>query len=169
MSAASYASFQGLSKARKQLAALAAGLRDHDGVVARAAAQVAAQVEAVSRSKVNAHRDTGAAASSVDVAATGGLVLHKVNRYLDYHSWWPFRRGMPPFVVKRAAEIFAREFLSTIGAGGEAGGVATEIVAAADTASAVRAEKKAQAKVRAKIRREERAYDKRVKAQGDHE
>jgi len=143
-------SFQGLSKARAQVAQLAAALRDAPGVLNRAAVKVQAQVDAVARSRVGKHVATGVAQGSLTVAADGSLVKLSAARYLDYHAWWPFRRGMPPFVLKRAAQILAAEFLATIGdRSGAAGALAGEIVDAQAASDAKRAAKKVTRRLRA--------------------
>lgn len=157
----SWVQVQGISKARQKLAKLAAALRDHAGVVERAAAKVQAQVDAVSSAKLGSHEASGYAIGNSDATASGGLVLLKSPRYLTYHRWWPFRSGMPPFVVKRAASIFAAELLATLGMGSSEAQVIASEIAADDAASEA---KKTARKAEAKQRREDRKIDRLIKA-----
>lgn len=126
--------FTGISAARKRLARLAAGLRDaaSGAVLARAAAKVGAQLAAVAEQKTSAHQLSGNARGSIVLTVGGGHVELTTARYLSYHSWWPFRRGMPPFVVKRAVIIFARELLVALG--GEVGALGEEAGAVVEEA-----------------------------------
>ena len=141
--------FTGITQARARLERLAQGLREAAGgaVLARAAAKVQAQIDAVASAKAGAHQDTGAAASSVLVTASGGLVQLNSAGYLKFHGWWPFRRGiMPPFIVKNASQILARELLTAIGATSVIGAEAAALVADDETAKAKRAGKRKKAR-----------------------
>ena len=123
--------FQGLTAARRRLAELSRGLHAiaSGEVVARTVAKVQAQIETVARRKLAGHVDTGAATTSLSVRADGSLVLLSANRYLRYHGFWPFRRGMPGFVVKAAAQMIAAEVLAALGSRtGELGALAGSIV-----------------------------------------
>ncbi len=146
--------FTGITQARARLERLAQGLREIAGgaVLARAAAKVKEQVDAVAKRAAGSHIESGAASSSLAVTASGGLVRLSSIGYLKFHAWWPFRRGtMPPFVVKRATLILAREIVAALGgsgggaAGVEAAGIVDE-ANAAETEKAVGAVKKAYAK-----------------------
>lgn len=149
------------------LAKLAQALEDHEGVIDRAASKVRAQIDSVVRSKLGAHSESGHADSltKVDlkgrIVEIGGMPAANGKRwsgqsYLTFHGWWPFRRGMPPFIVKLAAEILAAEFLATIGdTTSDLGRMAVDLVAGVEA----RAAKKAASKEAAKRRREERALD----------
>lgn len=122
MSARSIVTFAGITRARARLAEVVAGLREiaSGAVRDRAAAKVRDQVEKVAATRLAAHDMTGAAASAMVVDRTGGLVqLHDLpsangkqwsgKSYVSLQSWWPFRRGMPPFIVGRAIKIYEAE------------------------------------------------------------
>lgn len=152
--------FAGISKARERLQKLADGLRD-TGVLPRAVEKVQALVNKVAHEKTSRHIATGAADASITVTASGGgLIQLASNSYLRFHSWWSFRRGMPPFILKQAAVILARELLTALGSapGGE---LAREVVEEADADEAKRATKKADRE----RRKAERAYNRKVKRQ----
>jgi len=137
--------FIGITQARARLERLAQGLREAAGgaVLARAAAKVQAQINAVAKAKTAAHELSGNAASTLTVTAAGGLVQLHAASYLHFHRWWPFRSGvMPPFIVKNASLILARELLAAISAGGALGAEAKQLVDDSDAASAKRAAKK---------------------------
>jgi hypothetical protein len=128
--------FTGITQARRRLGRLADGLRDvaSGAALDRAAAFIRAQVEAVARDKAGRHEETGAALGSIVATSAGGLVQLSNVGYLRFHSWWPFRRGsMPPFVVKRASLILAREIRASLGIAGSA--VAAEASAVIDEAA----------------------------------
>ena len=116
MSTASQASWTGISAARKRLALLAHGLRSTPQIVAEAAAEVAERVRHVAAEQLVKHQQSGAAAGSLTVTTSGGLVTATTLRYPGYHKWWSFRRGMPPFMIKQASVILARRLLLAIGA-----------------------------------------------------
>jgi hypothetical protein len=128
--------YAGLTAARARLQRLADGLREAAGgeVLARATAKMGEQIAAVAEQKTAAHMDTGAARGSVELAVSSGRVQLTTVGYLRYHSWWPFRRGMPGFVVKRAALVLARELVEAIGGDGSA--LAAEAQAVADDGDA---------------------------------
>ena len=120
--------YSGITSARARLARLAVGLRGAAGgeVVARAVAKVADQVRAVVVAKLARHEETGAAAGATVTTTAGSMVqVHGMppaqgkrwagRSYVSLHRWWVFRSGMPPFVVKRASLIFARELLAALG------------------------------------------------------
>jgi hypothetical protein len=163
--------FAGLSAARSRVARLAAGLSQIAGgaVLQRAAAKIGEQIVAVAEQRAAAHQETGTARGSVQLTMSGPLVQLSNIGYLHFHSWWPFRRGMPPFVLKRASVILSREVLGLLSEqnalGGDLGAEASEVVDEADAAIAKRAARKAETK----RRREDRAYDRRVKASEDRE
>lgn len=142
---------------------LVAGLKGHEDVIARTAAKVGAQVEAVARPTLVRHVDTGAALASLRVEVSGGLITLTSNRYCEFIPGWKFRGRMPPFIVSRARDLFAAEFLAIFGETGALGSAAASIVADASSREAARADRKAQAKKDAQRRREERAYDRKVK------
>jgi hypothetical protein len=147
-------SYAGITSARKRLARLAEGLREAASgeVVARAVAKIGQQIVAVAEKKTTQHRDTGAARGSVELATTGGLVQLSTVGYLKFHAWWPYRRGMPPFVVKRAALIFARELVNVLGVAADQT-EAAELVSEADDAEIEKVEKRARAMARPRRRR----------------
>lgn len=158
------ATFAGLTAARKRLAELAKGLHAiaSGEVVARTVAKVQAQIEEVARKKLAGHVATGAALASLVVRADGSLVLLSANRYLRYHGFWPFRRGMPGFVVKSAAQTFAAEVLAALGGrSGTLGALAESIAdeqAAGDAKKREAADRREEARYeRATKRREEKA------------
>ncbi len=186
--------------ARAKLQQVVEGLRAAASgeVVERAAAKVRTQIDKVGHKYASAHRLTGAADSGLVTTTSGGLIQLTANRYLSYHSWWPFRSGMPPFVVTRAAKIFAAELQAAIS--GQASPLALADAAAEESAAAkvakavakaaredlrVKAaaerERNATQKLRDRLakvqtrakdrwaRKAERAHDKRVKAQEDRE
>jgi hypothetical protein len=169
--------FTGISSSRARLARLAVGLRAAAGgeVVARAVAKVADQVRAVVVAKLARHEETGAAAGATVTTTSGAMVqVHGMppaqgkrwagRSYVSLHGWWPFSRGMPPFVVKRASLIFARELVLALGVKAD-GTEAAEMVSEAEAAEAAKVEKKKTAITR----RAERSYDKRVRAREDRE
>lgn len=166
MSAASQASFVGLSRIRSRLQVIANGLRDAAGgvVVERAAAQVQEQIDAVSKDKLSKHRLTGDALSTAEATHAGGLVQLQSQRYLGYHSWWPFRRGMPAFVAKRAAKIFAAELLAALGSASARAAYAAAL-AVTEEASADEAKKVAN-KAGAAQRRKDKSREKRKSREG---
>jgi hypothetical protein len=149
----------GWGQARARLLALAAGLRDHRGVVERAAEKVAAQTQVVAAKVLGRHTETGTAAGALVVERRGGLVTLSDLAYVSFHKWWPWRSGMPPFVMRYAAKVFAAELLAAVGRGdSSAQALAAEIVDAADAKEKERA-----------TRREERAYERREKAREKRE
>ena len=109
--------FAGISKARARLSELVQGLRvaASGAVVQRAAAKVQEQISSVTKAKLSKHVFTGNAQGTATVAAAGGLVQLTAPAYLHFHGWWPFRSGMPPFVVTRAAKIFEAELVAALG------------------------------------------------------
>lgn len=150
----------GISQARQTLAELAAGLRAAASgeVVKRAADRVRAQVEAIAKSRAQRHADSGAALAGLQVTINGGLVKLEAARYLSFHTFWPFRKGMPGTVVKNAVRIFAEELLAVLGRGTAGAERAEAIVDAAAEADAKKASRKA-----------ERAAARKAKAQGGQE
>ena len=117
-----------VSAARRRLAQLAQGLRAAGGgvAVARAAEKIAEQVRAVADAKLSRHHLSGEAAADTRVDIEGALVvLHGMppahgqawsgRSYLSLQRWWPFRSGMPPFMVKRGSQILAAEVLALLG------------------------------------------------------
>ena len=162
MSEASKLAWTGLSAARKRLQMLAEGLRSAASgeVVEKAGAAVQALVDKVAREKIGRHVASGNAAGALTVARSGGLIQLQAPAYLHFHGWWPFRSGMPPFIVKQAAVILARALVGTIKGGGSALALeAGEVVAAADEATA----KSAAKKIASAVRREERKLDRATK------
>ena len=148
--------WSGISAARARLEKLARGLEQVAGgaVLARAVAKVAEQIRAVAADKLGKHELSGAAAALTVVDQSGGLItLHGMpprngktsagKSYLSMYGWWPFRRGsMPPFVVTRAAQIFANEVLLALGGRGTAlGSLAGEVVDEGAAGAAKRASK----------------------------
>jgi hypothetical protein len=117
MSAKSIAAFGDLSKARRRVQTLVTGLRaiGSGEALERAVDKIQEQVDAVAHDKAGRHVETGQALASVTTRATGGLIQLSGVRYLNFHGWWPFRRGMPPFVLKRAALILATEVKVALG------------------------------------------------------
>ena len=146
--------FAGITSARARLARLTVGLREAASgeVVARAVAKVAEQIEAVAKAKTSKHTLSGTAADSVALARAGGVVALSTVGYLKFHAWWPFRRGMPPFVVTRASLIFARELVNALGAKADET-EAADLVSAADAAEVAKVEKRAAARLRPRRRR----------------
>ncbi len=140
-----------VTSACARLSSLVAGLRAaaSGAVVDRAAAKVQAQIDAVSRAKVTSHELSGHAASVLEVSRLGGLVQVKASAYLHFHRWWPFRSGMPPFVVKRAALIFAAELVAALGGRGKPGGsIADDVLAEGEASAAKGAARKAKTTAR---------------------
>jgi hypothetical protein len=145
--------FAGISSARARLARLSDGLRQAAAgeVMARAVAKVGDQVRAVVIATLARHELTGAASVSTEIAvgATSVQIQGMPSRnaknqqgrsYVSLYGWWPFRSGMPPFVVKRSTLIFARELLLALGAG--APPEAAALVGEADAAEAAKVERK---------------------------
>jgi hypothetical protein len=149
--------WSGISAARARLEKLARGLEQVAGgtVLERAGAKVAEQVRSIARDKLAAHEMSGTAASLTVVSQSGGLVtLHGMpprnakngagRSYVSIFAWWPFRRGMPQNVVKRAAQIFAAEVLLSLGGRGTAlGSLAGEVEDEAAEGAKRSAERKA--------------------------
>jgi hypothetical protein len=154
--------FAGLTSARMRLDKLARGLHQIAGgeVTRKAAEDVRAYVDKVAAENLAAHRKTGEAWSDMRVDVSGSAVeLHGLpsangrqwsgSSYVRLHGWWKFRRGMPGFVVKRAAQIYAAAVLAALGGrAGNLGALAGEV---ADEEAA--AQGKAAAKARAKAER----------------
>jgi hypothetical protein len=154
--------YSGITGARARLARLAVGLRGAAGgeVVERAVAKVADQVRAVVVAKLARHEETGAAAGATVTTTAGAMVqIHGMppakgkrwagRSYVSLHRWWPFSRGMPPFVVKRASLIFARELVLALGVKADQT-EAAELVSEADAAEVAKVEKRAAAAGRPK-------------------
>lgn len=141
--------FAGISSARARLARLSAGLHQAASgeVMSRAANKIADQIEAVAKAKTAAHQVTGGASRTVAIAVHGGIITLGSIGYLKFHAWWPFRRGMPPFVVKRASLIFARELLNVLGAAAD-NTEAADLVSEADAADVAKVEKRAAARTK---------------------
>lgn len=144
MSTASKIAFEGLSAARSRLQVLVNGLRNAAGgaVVARAAAKVGEQVAAVSKRLLADHIYTGNAQSASLVTVNGGRVDLSAPGYLKYHGWYVFRSGMPPFVVTRAAKIFAAELQAALAGEASPLALADEAVEAAAEAKRQKAAEK---------------------------
>jgi len=145
--------FTGITAARARLARLAADLRAAASgeVIERAAAKIAEQIVAVAEAKTTKHMRTGDARGSVQLTRAGGKIELSTVDYLRFHAWWPFRRGMPPFVVKRASLIFARELVNALGVKAD-GTEAADLVDEADAAEIAKVEKRAQAMARPRRR-----------------
>lgn len=152
--------FFGITSARSRFGRLTAGLREAASgeVLARAVDKVRAQVEAVATKKLSAHVASGAAVSDTRVDARGAMVqIHEMPprnakaqqslSYLSLKGWWPFRGGMPPFVVKRAALIFARELVNVLGVKADRS-EAADLVSEADATEVAKVEKRSRAMVR---------------------
>ena len=174
----------GIVKARQRLVDLAARLREaaSGGVVARAAQAVQAQVDKVAHRIASEHKLTGAADAALVTTSTGALVQLRHIQYLGFHAWWPFRSGMPPFVVSRAARIFKAELEAAVSgqrspllladaAAEEKSAAKSRAQFKRDIARAWRnsAEGRAARRAAAKKRAEERAIDRRTKAREDRE
>lgn len=179
MSEASKLAWSGLSAARKRLAELAANLRSaaSGSVTAAAAEKVADLVRKVATAKLSAHEESGAAAGLTVVDVSGGLVeLHGMpgcngkkwagKSYVSTFGWWPFRRGMPPFILKQAGVIYARELLAAIGGRGHAAGALAEATVDEADASAAKSAAKSVARKQASAQRRE---DRRIKARESRE
>ncbi len=147
---------EGIAKARRTLADLAARLRAAASgqVVDRAAQAIRAQVEKVATKYVEAHKESGLSESTLEVTQDGPLILLRSQRYLSYHAWWPFRSGMPPFVVSRANKIFAAELEAAIS--GKASPL-LEMDAEAEARAAAKAAKVAKRVERKRIAAEKKA------------
>lgn len=108
----------GISEARAMLSQLSEGLRAAASgqVLDRAAQAVQAQVTAVSKRILSKHVLSGRALSGASATRAGGLVQITVPEYVSFGlgAAWPFRSGMPPFVVSRAARIFQAELLAAL-------------------------------------------------------
>lgn len=117
MSAKSIGAFTDLSKARRRVHTLVTGLQviASGEALERAAARIQEQIDAVATDKATSHIETGNALSTIEASRAGGLIRLSNVRYLAFHKWWPFRRGMPPFVLKRAAIILAAEVKAALG------------------------------------------------------
>ena len=132
--------YPGLQRARARLQLLADNLRDAAGgeVVSRAAEKVQALISRVAGEKAGRHVDTGAALASIAGTTSGGLIQLRSLGYLRFHRWWPFRRGMPNFVVKYASRVFADELLAAIGGSAAARASAAQVVIEQETEEATR-------------------------------
>jgi hypothetical protein len=137
--------FSELSAARAKLARLAQGLhRVASGdVIVSAVGKVQAFLDETARKKLRAHIATGEAIGSLAVTDSGSLVLLSASRYLRYHGWWPFRRGMPGFAVKQALRILAAEVLAAVGRDGDLGKLAGNVTDAANAADGKRLDRAA--------------------------
>lgn len=143
--------FAGLSEARARVARLAEALqRAASGEVVQAAAvKVRAYIERVARDKYGRHQAHGDALRSLVVKTSGALVTLGRNGYTRFHRWDPFRRGMPPFALKKAAQILAAELLSVLGSNDGAGrALALEVIEEQTADEAKATARKAAAKTR---------------------
>jgi flagellar biosynthesis GTPase FlhF len=147
----------GIVEARRRLSDLVNGLREatSGAVVARAARKVQEQITAVTNRILGEHVYSGTARSSSLALASGSVVQLSSIGYLKYHPWWPFRRGMPPFVVTRATKIFKAELEAALA--GKPSPLALADAAAEDAAEAKRV--KAAAKEQKRVEREARAVE----------
>ncbi|HEY8944909.1 MAG TPA: hypothetical protein VIM73_11640 [Polyangiaceae bacterium] len=135
----------GISAARARLADLVVGLRAATSgeVVERAAAKVQSQIDAVSKRILANHVDTGHAQSEAQTSHSGALIQLTVPTYVGFHEWWPFRSGMPPFVLGNASRIFSAELRAALA------GERSPLIVADEVA-----EEKAAEKSRAKFKRD---------------
>ncbi len=159
--------YPGLQKTRARLQLLADNLRDAAGgeVVAEAAAEVQVIVNRIAGEKAGRHVDSGAAKGSIVVSTSGGLIQLRSVDYLRYHGWWPFRRGMPAFVVKSASIIFANKLLAAIGGSDEARAAATVLLVEEEAAAAKRTRVKLQREIDKLARAAQRKARKAVERQ----
>ena len=157
--------YAGISSARARFGRLSEGLRlaASGEVLARAVAKVSEQIEAVVRARLSAHELSGTAARETQVTVSGAMIQIRGmpsrnaknaqgRSYVSLYRWWPFSRGMPPFVVKRASLIFARELLNVLGVKAD-NTEAAELVGAADAAEVAKVEKRAAAMSKPRRRR----------------
>jgi hypothetical protein len=161
--------FSGITSARSLLARLNDGLHKVAGgeVRARAVAKVAEQVSAVVAKVLAKHELSGEAESDTAVAF-GTMVqvqgmpprnakTQQGRSYLSVWGWWMFRAGMPPFIVRNAGLIFAREVIAALRGQANAG-LDGDLVLATEAAELVSADVKRRAAIalRPRMRRPRR-------------
>lgn len=174
----------GIPQARQRLSELVAGLRDAaSGAVAeRAARAVQEQVAAVTKRILGQHVDSGHAQETAEATHAGNVVQLSASGYLKYHAWWPFRSGMPPFVLARATRIYKAELEAALAGKTSpllAADEAAEEIAAARAAAKFKKdiariyrqsdEYKAKKRAEARERREDRAIDRRIREREERE
>lgn len=72
-------------------------------------ARIGSQVASIAQSKVSRHTESGKAASTLSVVKGPRMVGLSSQAYLHFHSWWPFRKGFPLFLIRRTAKVFQEE------------------------------------------------------------
>lgn len=167
----------GITAARARLEEIATKLRAAASgeVVARAAAKIQEQVTAVSQRILTKHVLSGRALGEGTATRLGSLIQLTAPQYITYAlgAEWPFRSGMPPFVVTRALKIFEAELVAATG--GQPSPLALADVAASeataakfkkDIAKIYRSTPEGKAK-RSAERKANRKHDKGVKAKED--
>jgi hypothetical protein len=96
------ARLQNLAKALEEIAK-GEGLR-------AANERIEAVFRGVAMSKLPKHVATGNALAVVDVHPDAHGIALRQPRYLRYQrKWWPFSRGVPPFLLNRALKIYREE------------------------------------------------------------
>ena len=124
-----------LSGAKRKLIALTAALNQvaSKEVTHRAANKVADQIVAIATRVTGEHVLSGAASNALAIELEGSKIKLSSIRYMSMHRFWPFRKGMPAVVLKRALETYSTELLATLNGQptpkGEAWDIATNISA----------------------------------------
>lgn len=129
-----------------RLRTLSSALKDAPAAAERAAAKVFPMVYKIAGRIVGAHVETGLAAETLDVVRSGTRVDVTMQRYLDFHRWWPFRgKRLPRTVIDAASRAYAAEVLALLGHGSAPAQLAAADVGVEDVAAArKRADRKAQ-------------------------
>lgn len=99
----------GVGRAIQRLQALKRGLDAIAGgdVTLGVTEGAQAQIDAIGKSRFRRHTDTGYAAGQWSVEASPkGLRIRSV-KYLRYHRWWPFRKGLPGPVIKKLSKAYS--------------------------------------------------------------
>jgi len=144
---------------RAKLGDLTSRLRDvaSGGVYERAAAKVQSQIDAASKRILAQHVYTGNALATSTATRGGQQIQLTTARYLKFHEWWPFRSGMPPFVMRNAIKVFSAELKAAL-----AGDPSPLLVAEEEAIEA--AERKRAAAEDKQRKREEKERDRRLDA-----
>lgn len=85
-------------------------------IVARAAAKIQAQIDAVAKRILSKHVLSGRALSQGSATRSGTLIQLSTPAYIGFAlgRGWPFRSGMPPFVLSNAVKILQAELNASL-------------------------------------------------------
>ncbi len=102
---------QGVAAAADRFRKLAANLAKiaSGEVLDRVIGRVVEQMSGVARDKLARHNHSGNAASVTRARKDSNAVRITYPAYLHFHKWWPFSKGLPRFIVSRAAKLLREE------------------------------------------------------------